>query len=97
MKRGEMARENSIWERLLSREPSLNERQGRVLQYIIHRVNENRDFQETLREPYVRRNCTQDEIDAVVSSPELIHACRERLERTFRSGELLPGPRRTGA
>src|SRR5215203_4866037 len=43
---------------------------------------------------YVRRNCSQAEIDEIVNTPELVHACRERLEEAFRSGELDPGRRR---
>jgi len=43
-----------------------------------------------LEEPYVRRNCSQVEIDEIQSTPELVHACREHLEQTFRSEELDP-------
>ena len=46
------------------------------------------------REPYVRRNCSRGEIEEILSNPELVHACRERMERAFRSGELDPGRRR---
>jgi hypothetical protein len=38
----------------------------------------------------VRRNCSQEEIDEIRSNPELVQACREHLEETFRSGELDP-------
>jgi hypothetical protein len=46
-----------------------------------------------VQEDYVRRNCTQAEIDEIVNAPELVHACRERMEEAFRSGELDPGRR----
>jgi hypothetical protein len=41
-----------------------------------------------LHESYVRRNCSQAEIEEIASSADLVHACRRHLERTFRSGEL---------
>ena len=66
------------------------EREEKVLQYIIHRVNESAPLHEVVQEDYVRRNCTQAEIDEIVKAPELVHACRERLWQTFRSGELAP-------
>ena len=70
--------------------PSRADREEKVLRYIIHRIDEDALFREVLEEPYVRRNCTESEIDEIRTNPELIHACREHLERVFRSGELDP-------
>jgi hypothetical protein len=70
--------------------PSRAEREEKVLRYIIHRINEDANLHEVLREPYVQRNCSQAEIDEIESNPELIHAAREHLEQAFRSGELDP-------
>ena len=87
-----------------AREPSLRklflgshiraEREEKVLRYIIHRVNESAPLHDVVQEDYVRRNCSQSEIDEIVNTPELVHACRERLEEAFRSGELDPRRRR---
>jgi hypothetical protein len=66
------------------------EREEKVLQYIIHRMNEESSLHDVIREDYVRRNCSQDEIHEIVNDPEFVHACREHLWRTFRSGELDP-------
>ena len=66
------------------------EREVKVLRYIIHRIDEDAELHEVLEEPYVQRNCSQIEIDEIRSNPELVHACREHLEQTFRSGELDP-------
>ena len=52
------------------------QREEKVLQYIIHRVNEDADLHDVLQEPYVRRICSQDEIDELVMDPELVHHCR---------------------
>jgi hypothetical protein len=68
--------------------PSRAEREERVLRYVIHRIDEDATLPEVLEEPYVRRNCSQDEIDEIRTNPELVHACREHLEEAFRSGEL---------
>jgi hypothetical protein len=83
-----------------AREPSLRklflgshvraEREEKVLRYIIHRVNESAPLHDVVQEDYVRRNCTQAEIDELVNAPELVHACRENLWQTFKSGELDP-------
>jgi hypothetical protein len=64
------------------------EREEKVLRYIIHRVNESTPLHDVVREDYVRRNCSQAKIDEIVNDPELVHACREHLWQTFRSGEL---------
>jgi SepF-like predicted cell division protein (DUF552 family) len=70
--------------------PSRAERQEKVLRYIIHRINDDTDLQDVLREPYVQHNCSQTEIDEIESNPELVHACREHMEQVFSSGELDP-------
>ncbi len=67
------------------------EREEKVLQYIIHRMNEETSLHDIIHEGYVRRNFSQDKIHEIVNDPELVHACREHLWRTFRSGELDVG------
>src|SRR5215203_3808805 len=76
--------------------PSRASREEKVLRYIIHRIDEDAELHEVLEEPYVQRNCSQIEIDEIRSNPELVHACREHLEQTFRSGELDPRRHRPG-
>ena len=73
--------------------PAQVEREEKVLHYIIHRIDQDADLHEVLQEPYVCRNCSEAEIDEVMGSAELVHACREHLARTFRSGELDPRQR----
>ncbi len=89
-----MTKERSLWGQFFfDGNPSSAEREEKVLRYIIHRIDENADLHEVVREPYVRRNCSQGEIDEILSSPELVHACREHMEQVFSSGELDPGRR----
>ena len=66
------------------------EREEKVLRYVIHRTNEGALLHDVVGEDYVRRNCSQPEIEKIVQDPELVHACREHLWRTFESGELAP-------
>ena len=89
-----MARVHALWGRLLLSSPAQLEHEEKVHQYIIHRIDEDAGLQEVLQGPYVRRNCSQAEIDEIASSADLVHAARKHLERTFRSGELAPDQRR---
>jgi hypothetical protein len=89
-----MAKARSLWGQLFQSNPTHVEHEEKVLQYIIHRIGQDADLHEVLREPYVCRNCSQAEIDEIVSSADLVHAAREHLEQTFRSGELDPYQRR---
>jgi hypothetical protein len=70
------------------------EREEKVLRYIVHRLDEeDAHLRDVLQETYVRRNCTQEMVDEIVRNPELVHSCREHLERVFDSGELDPRTR----
>lgn len=91
-----MTKEQSLlWRFFIGSDPSRAWREEKVLSYIIHRIDDDAELHEILEEPYVVRNCSQIEIDEIRSNPELVHACREHLEQTFRSGELDPRRHRT--
>ncbi len=85
-----MAKTRSLWGQLFLSSPAHVEHEEKVLHYIIHRVDEDADLHDVLQEPYVRRNCSQGEIDEIIMNPELVHHCREHLEHVFASGELDP-------
>ena len=89
-----MPEQQPFWERLMfGREHGPRaEREEKVLQYIIHRVDADAELHDVLQESYVRRNCSQEEIGEIIMNPELVHHCREHLEHVFGSGE--PDPRR---
>jgi hypothetical protein len=89
-----MVERESFWDTLIGGTQGggpESERKEKVLQYIIHRLNEDASLQEVLKEEYVRRNCTQLEIEEILTNPELVHAARERMEEAFESGEVDPG------
>lgn len=68
-------------------------REQRVLEYIVHRMNEGGNLHEVVDEEYVRRNATRSEIDEILSNPRIVETAREKLEDAFRSGELDPNRR----
>ncbi len=89
-----MAKARSLWGLLFLSSPAQVEHEEKVLQYIIHRIDQDADLHEVLQEPYVQRNCSRAEIDEIASSADLVHACRKHREQTFRSGEPVPNRRR---
>jgi len=91
-----MPEQQPFWERLMfGREHGPRaEREEKVLQYIIHRVDADANLHDVLQESYVRRNCSQEEIDEIIMNPELVHHCREHLEHVFASEALDPKRRR---
>ena len=87
-----MSEQRSFWQRLFggrgTGESSLSQRQQRVLGYMIGRLEKDVPLQEVLREDYVRRNCSQQEVEQIVSNPEFVRAARVRLGESFRSEDL---------
>jgi hypothetical protein len=85
-----MDEQRSFWQRLLGRTgtSSLSQRQEKVLHYIIGRIDKDVPVQQILQEDYVRRNCSQQEIEQIISHPEFVQAARERLGESFRSEEF---------
>ena len=82
----------SFWKRLFGASRT-SAREERVLQYIIHRVEEGTKLQEVVQEEYVRRNATSEEVKEICSNPRLVAAARESLGRDFSSGDLDPNQR----
>jgi hypothetical protein len=88
-----MTERRSFWQRLFGGRgttSSLSQRQEKVLHYIIGRIDEGVPLQEVLKEEYVRRNCSEAEVEQILRSPELIGAAREQLGESFRSEEFKP-------
>ena len=88
-----MTKEHSVFGQFFFGNPTRAEREEKVLRYVIHRIDEDADLHEVLREPYVQLNCSRAEIDEIINNPELVHAAREHMEQAFGSGELAPGRR----
>ena len=68
------------------------ERERRVIEYIVHRIGEGGRLGDIVQEEYVRRHVSQDEVQDILDSPELIEAAHEKLREEFSSGRLDPKP-----
>ena len=85
----------SFWDRLFGgtrRSP----REEKVLEYVIHRIEEGANLQEVLQEEYVRRNAGRGEIRRILENPRLVEAAGEQLREDFSSGKLDPRQRGGG-
>ncbi|MGB3683232.1 MAG: hypothetical protein WA990_12215 [Rubrobacteraceae bacterium] len=81
-----------LWARLFgSQGPSLREK--RVLEYVVHRLNEGANLHDVADEEYVRRNASQAQIDDILSNPKIVEAAREKMQEEFSSGDLDPNKR----
>jgi hypothetical protein len=85
-----MSERPSFWQRLFGRtgSSSLSARQQKVSDYMIARMEDDVPLQEVIRENCVRRNCSQTEVEQIVSTPEFIGRARERLGESFGSEEF---------
>lgn len=82
----------SFWARLFSSSRS-SAREERVLEYLVHRMNEGIPLSEAVEEEYVRRNLSRSQIVEIKSDPRLVEAARERMQQAFGSDELNPDER----
>lgn len=84
-------KKKSFWARIFGKRESAREQ--RVLEYVVHRINEGAVLEEISEEEYVRRNMSRDQIDDLLSNPKIVEAAREKMEEAFESGELDPEDR----
>ena len=82
----------SFWDRLFGTN-NRSGRQDKVLEYVIHRVQDGANLREVLQEEYVRRNATTEEVQRILENPRLIEAAGEQLREDFSSGKLDPHQR----
>ncbi len=87
----------SFWERLFSIDFH-SEREERVIEYLIHRIEDGAHLRDVLGEEYVRRNASPEEIEQILENPRLVHTAHEKMRDEFSSGSLDPrtppgGPR----
>ena len=82
-------KKRSFWERLFGTRHRSG-RQEKVLEYIIHRIEDGANLREVLQEEYVRRNATSEEIRRILENPKLVRAAGEQLREHFSSGKLDP-------
>ena len=79
----------SFWDRLFGTN-NRSGRQDKVLEYVIHRIEDGANLREVLQEEYVRRNASRTEIEEMLSDPRLIETAHEKMREDFYSGRLDP-------
>jgi hypothetical protein len=82
-------RKRSFWDRLFGTN-NRSGRQNKVLEYVIHRIQDGANLGEVLQEEYVRRNATAEDLQSIRENPRLIEAAGEQLREDFSSGKLDP-------
>jgi len=90
--RGMPEKEKGFWERIFSGSHR-SAREERVLDYVIHRIEDGAHLDEILQEQYVRRNASPEEAREILDNPRLVEAAHESLRREFASGRLDPSRR----
>ena len=94
-KGGSMTEERrSFWDRIFNTRTS-NERERKVVEYVVHRIGEGAHLGDVLQEEYVRRNASSEEIETILDNPRLVETAREEMRKDFSSGELDPRRRPT--
>jgi hypothetical protein len=83
----------SFWDRLFGGSRS-SAREQKVLEYVVHRMNQGVDLADVVGEEYVRRNASAREVEGILSNPRIVEAAREHMQDTFSSGELSLDKRR---
>ena len=76
-----MEKWKSFWSRFFGG-PRRTAREERVLAYIVHRVDGGARLQEVVRDEYVRRMTTEDEVRRILAAdPRIIEGARVRMRR----------------
>lgn len=87
-----MPEKKSFWARLFNVSHQ-SRREEKVLEYIVHRMNDGAKLRDVVAEESVRRNLSRSQIEDIVSNPRLIETVRERMQQAFQSGQLKPNRR----
>lgn len=72
----------SFWDRIFSIH-TYSDREEKVLEYIIHRLGEGASLEDIVKESYVRRNASPEEVEDILDHPRLVEAIREKMEEDF--------------
>jgi hypothetical protein len=73
-----------------------SDREEKVVGYVIHRLRERADLEAVVREEYVRRHASPDELQDILDNPRLVEAIREKMEEDFEElGQVLSRARGT--
>ena len=85
----------SFWDRIFSIH-TRSDREEKVLEYVIHRLGDGADLEDVVREEYVRRHASPEEVEDILDNPRLVAAIREKMEEDFQElGQVLSRARGT--
>jgi hypothetical protein len=82
----------SFWSRLF-KGSGQSRRQDKVLEYIVHRIDEGTNLRDVMEEEYVLRNLSRSERESIISNPRIVEAARERMQKDFKAGRPDAGRR----
>ena len=83
----------SFWDMVLGPYPS--NREDLVLEYVIHRLGDGANLEGIVREQYVRRHASSDEVLDILDNPELVEEARKKMEEDFdKLGQVIRARRR---
>jgi hypothetical protein len=85
----------SLWDKLFGI-PHRSGRQEKVLEHIIHHIEDGTTLREVFQEEYVRRNATSEEIRRILENPKLVQAAGEQLREYFSSESSILARRDDG-
>jgi hypothetical protein len=69
-----------------------DEREEKLLGYVVHRMKAGAHLADVVEEEYVRRNASKEEVDELIRDPELVHAAREHMESALELEAPYPRP-----
>ena len=69
-------------------EVSTNELEERVVEYVVREVGNGRKLQDALHDPYVRNRLSEEKLQHVLETPEVIDAIERSIEGAFRTKDF---------
>ena len=72
----------SFWDRVFNLNYN-SEHEELVLEYIIHRLGDMVPLEDIVKEQYVRRKASPEDVEDIVDNPRLIEAARKQMEKDF--------------
>ncbi len=79
----------SLWSRLFGGRRR-TAREEKVLAYVVHRLDDGARLQDVVRDEYVRRMTTEDEMRRILADPRVFESARARMRHDLDLRELSP-------
>lgn len=88
-----------MWMRMFGDGSRRSVRMEKVISYVAHRLDDGARLDEAIKDEYVRRQTSSNELQQILDDRRIIEAARRRMHRELGSEEMAPGvrPRRNSA